>query len=160
MNGICCTSTWRVNKQVLALTLFVHNSSCHVYDDCSMKKQPFSTAVVLEFRELLKWMTKSYWNFSELSECKHIRHSDRFIFYISLWVFHNSNKSNLKIHMFNCSTYCLCPIRNATNGSTSLLKWELLVHINTVFAPHIYCVRSNSKYLEERKGRVSHVYYV
>ena len=25
-----------------------------VYDDCSMKKQPTSTAVVLEFRELLK----------------------------------------------------------------------------------------------------------
>ena len=42
-----------MNKQVLAFTLFVRNSSRHVYDDCSMKKQPISTAVVLEFSELL-----------------------------------------------------------------------------------------------------------
>ena len=55
---MCCTSTWPVNKQVLALTLFVRNSSYHVYYDCSMKQQPISTAVVLEFRELLKWITK------------------------------------------------------------------------------------------------------
>ena len=33
--------------------IFVRNSSRHVYDDCSMKKQPISTAVVLEFSELL-----------------------------------------------------------------------------------------------------------
>ena len=38
-----------VYKQVLGFTLFVRNSSRHVYDDCSMKKQPISTAVVLEF---------------------------------------------------------------------------------------------------------------
>ena len=42
-----------MNKQVLAFTLFVRNSSRHVYDDCSMKKQPISAAVVLEFSELL-----------------------------------------------------------------------------------------------------------
>ena len=41
-----------MNKQVLAFKLFVRNSSYHVYDDCSMKQQPISTAVVLEFREL------------------------------------------------------------------------------------------------------------
>ena len=70
VNSMCCTSTWPVNKQVLAFTLFVRNSSHPVYDDCSMKKQPISTAVVLEFRELLKWITKSYWNLSELSECR------------------------------------------------------------------------------------------
>ena len=137
LNGmyVCCTSTWPVNKQVLAFTLFVPNSSRRVWRedshtiDCSMKKQPISTAVVLEFIELLKWITKSYWSFSELSERKHICHCDRFIFYISLWVFHNSNKSKLlqtlikkKIHMLNCSTNCLCPIRIATNGSTSLLN--------------------------------------
>ena len=40
--------------------LFVRESSRHVYDDCSMKKQPISTAVVLEFIELLKGITKSY----------------------------------------------------------------------------------------------------
>ena len=54
MNGMCCTSTTPVNKQVLAFTLFVRNSSRHGCDDCSMKKQPISTAVVLEFSELLK----------------------------------------------------------------------------------------------------------
>ena len=56
---------------------------------------------------LLKWITKSYWDFSELSECKHIYHCDRFIFYISLWVFHNSNKSKLLTLIkkkFICST--------------------------------------------------------
>ena len=42
-----------MNKQILAFTLFVRNSSHPVYDDCSVKKQPISTAVVLEFRELL-----------------------------------------------------------------------------------------------------------
>ena len=52
---------------------------------------------------------------------------DRFIFYITLGVFHNASKSKLltlikKIDMFNCSTNCLCPIRFATNGSTSLLN--------------------------------------
>ena len=108
MNAMCCTSTWPVNKQVLAFTLFVRNSSHHMYDDRStMKKQPISTAVVLEFRELCikiwKWITKSYWNLSELSECKHICHRDRFIFYITLWVFHNSNKS-LNKKEFICST--------------------------------------------------------
>ena len=41
-----------MNKQVLAFTLFVRNSSHHVYDDYSMKKQAISTAVVLEFSEL------------------------------------------------------------------------------------------------------------
>ena len=105
---MCCTSTWPVNKQVLALTLFVRNSSYHVYDDCSMKQQPISTAVVLESRELLKWITKSYWNLSELSECKNICHRDGFIFYITLWVFHNSNKSKLLRTLikkkFICST--------------------------------------------------------
>ena len=45
---MCCTSTCPVNKQVLAFTLFARNSSRHVYDDCSMRKQPISTAVVLE----------------------------------------------------------------------------------------------------------------
>ena len=142
---MCCTSTWPVNKQVLAFKLFVRNSSHHMYDDCLMKKRPISTAVVLEFRELLKWITKSYWNLSELSECKNICHRDWFIFYITLWVFHNSNKSKLltlikKIHMFNCSTNCLCPFASqlipceqrkiegpllagyTTNGSTSLLN--------------------------------------
>ena len=47
-------------QQVLAFTLFVRNSSRHVYDD--------------------------------------------------------------RIHFFNYSTYCLCPIRIATHGSTSLLN--------------------------------------
>ena len=69
MNGmyLCCTSTWPVNKQVLALTLFFRNSSRRLWGeashtiDCSIKKQPISTAVVLEFIELLKWITKSYW---------------------------------------------------------------------------------------------------
>ena len=50
---MCCTSTWPVNKQVLAFKLFVRNSSLHVYDDCSIKKQPISAAIVLEFSELL-----------------------------------------------------------------------------------------------------------
>ena len=138
---MCCTSTWPVNKQVLAFTLFVRNSSHHVYNDCSMKKRPINTAVVLEFRELLKWITKSYWNLSELSECKHICHRDQFIVYITLWVLHNSNKSLNKktIHMLNCSTNCLCPIRIATNGSTSLLRrtsinymWIQICSINLV----------------------------
>ena len=51
---MCCTSTWPVNKPDLAFTLFVRNSSRHEYNDCSMKKQPISAAVVLEFSELLK----------------------------------------------------------------------------------------------------------
>ena len=129
VNSMCCTSTWPVNKQVLAFKLFACNSSHHMYDDCLMKKWPISTAVVLEFRELLKWITKSYWNLSELSECKNIWHRDRFIFYITLWVFHNSNKSKLltlikKIHMFNCSTNCLCPIRIATNTLWAEEDWR------------------------------------
>ena len=129
VNTMCCTSTWPVNKQVLAFKLFVRNSSHHMYDDCLMKKRPISTAVVLEFRELLKWITKSYWNLSELSECKNICHRDWLIFYITLWVFHNSNKSKLltlikKIHMFNCSTNCLCPIRIATNTLWAEEDWR------------------------------------
>ena len=144
VNSICRMSTWPVNKQVLAFKLFVCNSSHHTYYDCSMKKQPISTAVVLEFRELLKWITKSYWNLSKLSECKNICHCDRFIFYIRLWEFHNSNKSKLltlikNIHMFKCSTNFVlfasqllpCEQRKiegpllagyATNGSTFLLN--------------------------------------
>ena len=57
---MCCTSTRPVNKQVLAFTLFVRNSSRRVRReashtiDSSIKKQPISTAVVLEFIELLK----------------------------------------------------------------------------------------------------------
>ena len=129
VNSMCCTSTWPVKKQVLAFKLFACNSSHHMYDDCLMKKRPISTAVVLEFRELLKWITKSYWNLSELSECKNICHRDWFIFYITLWVFHNSNKSKLltlikKIHMFNCSTNCLCPIRIATNTLWAEEDWR------------------------------------
>ena len=82
---MCCTSTWPVNKHVLAFTLFVRNSSHPVYNDCLIpKKQPISTVVVLEFPELLKWITKWYWNLSELYECKHICHRDRFIFYHQL----------------------------------------------------------------------------
>ena len=42
-----------MNKQVLAFTLFVRNSSRHMYDDCLMKKQPITAAVVLQFSELL-----------------------------------------------------------------------------------------------------------
>ena len=42
-----------MNKQVLAFTLFVRSSPRYVYDDCSMKKQPISATVVLEFSELL-----------------------------------------------------------------------------------------------------------
>ena len=42
-----------MNKQVLALPLFVRNSSRHVYDDCLIKKHPITAAVVLEFSELL-----------------------------------------------------------------------------------------------------------
>ena len=45
--------------------------------------------------------------------CKHICHCDRFIFYIWLRVFHNSNKSILLTlikFMFNCSTYYLGPL--------------------------------------------------
>ena len=34
-------------------TFFVRSSSRHVYNDCSIKKQPISAAVVLEFSELL-----------------------------------------------------------------------------------------------------------
>ena len=37
---MCCTSTWPVNKQVLAFTLFVRKSSHPVPDDYSVKKQP------------------------------------------------------------------------------------------------------------------------
>ena len=50
---MCCTSILPVNKQVLAFMLFARNSSRHVFNDCSMKKQPISTAVVFEFSELL-----------------------------------------------------------------------------------------------------------
>ena len=32
---------------------------------------------------------------SQLYECKHVRHRDRFIFYITLRVFHNASKSKL-----------------------------------------------------------------
>ena len=38
---------------------------------------------------LLKWIRKSYWNFSQFSECKRIF----FYFYISPWELHNSSKS-------------------------------------------------------------------
>ena len=38
---------------VILLTLFVRSSSRYVYDDRSMKKQPISAAVVLEFSKLL-----------------------------------------------------------------------------------------------------------
>ena len=75
-------------------------------------RPPISSAVVLEFRELLKWITKWYWNLSELYECKHICHRDRFIFCITLWVFHNDSKSKLLTLLkknsfrFNCSTNC------------------------------------------------------
>ena len=58
--------------------------------------------------ELLKWVTKSCWNFSELSECKHICHCYRFISYISLWVFLNSNKSKLLTlikNSYNCERF-------------------------------------------------------
>ena len=139
-DGMCRKSAWPVNKQVLAFTLFVRNSSYPVYDDCSMKKQPISTAVVFEFRELLKWITKSYWNLGELSKCKHICHRDRFFSYITLWVFHNSNKSKLltvikRIHMFNCSTNCLCPIRIATNGSTSFSMRTSSRLVSSYFIP-------------------------
>ena len=57
---MCCTSIGPANKQVLGFTLFFRNSSPRVRReashtiDCSMKKQPISTAVVLEFIELLK----------------------------------------------------------------------------------------------------------
>ena len=34
-------------------------------------------------------------NLSELNECKHICHRDQFIFYITLLVFYNANKSKL-----------------------------------------------------------------
>ena len=47
-----------MNKQVWVFTLFVRNSSRHVYDDCSMRKQPISTAVVLEFSELLQLLNE------------------------------------------------------------------------------------------------------
>ena len=104
---MCCTSTWPVNKQVLAFTslnLFATHLIDPVYDDCSMKKQPISTAVVLEFHELLKWIKKWYWNLSELYECKHICHRDRFIFYIMLWVFHNASKPSNSATPFSTST--------------------------------------------------------
>ena len=47
-----------MNKQVLAFPLFVRNSSRHVYDDCSMRKQRINTTVVLEFSELLKLLNE------------------------------------------------------------------------------------------------------
>ena len=72
-----------INKFWPLRHLFATHLIDPVYDDCSMKKQPISTAVVLEFRELLKWITKWYWNLSELYECKHICHRDRFIFYVT-----------------------------------------------------------------------------
>ena len=45
-------------------------------------------------------------------------------FFVFYSVHHNSMLLTLrkKIHMFNCSTYCLCPIRIATHGSTFLLN--------------------------------------
>ena len=53
---------------------------------------------------LLKWITKSCWNFGEsVSECKHICHCDRFIFCILLWVHHNSMLLTLR-KKFICST--------------------------------------------------------
>ena len=73
-----------MNKQVLAFTLFVRNSSPHVYNDCSMKKQPISTAVVFEFSELLNELPNHIENSASYLICKYICHCDRFIFYISL----------------------------------------------------------------------------
>ena len=37
-----------------------------------------------------------------------------------------------------------------------LIKTLWFIHINTVFSPHIYCIRSYSKHLYENKGYVSH----
>ena len=117
-----------INKFWPLRHLFATHLIDPVYDDCSMKKQPISTAVVLEFRELLKWITKWYWNLSELYECKHICHRDRFIFYITLWVFHNASKSKLLTLIKNNSyvqlfyKLSLSYSQFATNGSTSLLN--------------------------------------
>ena len=55
-----------------------------------MRKQPISTAVVLEFSELLKLLNEVQNHietlacYLSLSECKHTCHCDLFIFYISL----------------------------------------------------------------------------
>ena len=117
-----------INKFWPLRHLFATHLIDPVYDDCSMKKQPISTAVVLEFRELWKWITKWYWNLSELYECKHICHRDRFIFYITLWVFHNASKSKLLTLIKNNSyvqlfyKLSLSYSQFATNGSTSLLN--------------------------------------
>ena len=68
MIGVYCTSTWPVNKQVLAFTLFVRNSSRHVHDDCSMKKQSISTAVVkMNYKIMLKLWRVSIWMYASLS---------------------------------------------------------------------------------------------
>ena len=95
--GVYCTSAWPVNKQVLAFTLFVRNSSRHVHDDCSIKKQSISTAFVkMNYKIMLK-------HGESVSECKHICHCDRFIFCILLLVHHNSMLLTLR-KKFICLT--------------------------------------------------------
>ena len=48
------TSLGQIATVMAKLRISASNLIDPVYDDCSMKKQPISTAVVLEFRELLK----------------------------------------------------------------------------------------------------------
>ena len=98
-------------------------------------RPPISSAVVLEFRELLKWITKWYWNLSELYECKHICHRDRFIFCITLWVFHNDSKSKLltllKKNSFVQLFYKLSSSYSHRNYKRQHFpsQWELLVYL-------------------------------
>ena len=78
---------------------------------------------------LLKWITKSCWNFGEsVSESKHICQCDRFIFCILLWVHHNSMLLTLR-KKFICSTV-LHTIRIASHRNSRQhfpSQWDLLV---------------------------------
>ena len=100
-----------MNKQVLAFTLFVRNSSRHVYDDCSMKKQPISAAVVLKFSELLNELKNHIETLiSELSEYVSIFViviGSFFIFRFECFVIPTSLRQVLTLikFVFNCSLY-------------------------------------------------------
>ena len=99
-----CTSTCPVNKQVLAFTFATNLILCTMI---VRWRNSLAASCCFRIRELLKWITKWYWNLSELYKCRHICHHDRFIFYTTLWVFHNASKSKLLTLIkkeFICST--------------------------------------------------------
>ena len=89
----------------LCITLFnqVASSFCKKVADLYEQSSRRISSAVGAYWNPWKW----YWNLSELYECKHICHRDRFIFYNTLWVFHNANKSKLLTltkKEFICST--------------------------------------------------------